>query len=157
VIRLGRAGRDSVVRIATRYGLDGPGIESLERKIGIIIVLRIPIDECYTDDSLCMQEGQLQFKLDKFVDNEILSILRRRFEDCVMYESPDHKVKCQPLFDRYNEGVENWFIKYGDLGAYGRVEDAFVKQKHRMTKGMPSWCSRQWNERLWAVTRQPLK
>jgi NADH dehydrogenase (ubiquinone) 1 beta subcomplex subunit 10 len=47
----------------------------------------------------------------RFVDNEILSILRRRFEDCVLYESPDHKVKCQPLFDQYNEAAENWFIK----------------------------------------------
>jgi len=48
----------------------------------------------------------------RFVDNEILSILRRRFEDCVLYESPDHKVKCQPLFDQYNEAAENWFIKF---------------------------------------------
>jgi len=47
----------------------------------------------------------------RFVDNEVLSILRRRFEDCVLYESPDHKVKCQPLFDQYNEAAENWFIK----------------------------------------------
>ncbi|GFG29997.1 hypothetical protein Cfor_00589 [Coptotermes formosanus] len=94
---------------------------------------RVPtIDECYTDDPVCIQEAQLQFKRDKFVDNEVLSILRRRFEDCVLYESPDHKVKCQPLFDQYNEAAENWFIKYGDLGAYGTVEDAYMKQKHRM-------------------------
>lgn len=47
----------------------------------------------------------------RFVENEILSILRRRFEDCVLYEAPDHKVKCQALWDQYNEGAENWFIK----------------------------------------------
>lgn len=47
----------------------------------------------------------------RFVDNEVLSILRHRFEDCILYESPDHKVKCQPLFDQYNEAAENWFIK----------------------------------------------
>jgi len=94
---------------------------------------RVPtIDECYTDDPVCIQEAQLQFKRDKFVDNEVLSILRQRFEDCVLYESPDHKVKCQPLFHQYNEAAENWFIKYGDLGAYGKVEDAYMKQKHRM-------------------------
>jgi NADH dehydrogenase (ubiquinone) 1 beta subcomplex subunit 10 len=68
----------------------------------------------------------------EFVDNEVLTLLRRRFEDCVLYEAPDHKVKCQPLFDKHNEAAENWFIKYGDLGAYGKAEDAYMKQKHRM-------------------------
>jgi hypothetical protein len=47
----------------------------------------------------------------RFVENEILSILRRRFEDCILYEAPDHRVKCQELWDQYNEGAENWFIK----------------------------------------------
>ncbi|KDR22988.1 NADH dehydrogenase [ubiquinone] 1 beta subcomplex subunit 10 [Zootermopsis nevadensis] len=94
---------------------------------------RVPtIDECYTDDPVCIQEAQQQFKRDKFVDNEILSILRRRFEDCVLYESPDHEVKCKHIWEQYNEGAENWFMKYGDIGAYGRVQDAYMKQKHRM-------------------------
>lgn len=51
------------------------------------------------------------FFLDRFVDNEILSILRRRFEDCVLYESPDHEVKCKHIWEQYNEGAENWFMK----------------------------------------------
>ncbi|PSN57170.1 NADH dehydrogenase [ubiquinone] 1 beta subcomplex subunit 10 [Blattella germanica] len=73
---------------------------------------RVPtIDECYTDDPVCIMEAQLQFKRDKSVDNEILSILRKRFEDCVLYESPDHNTKCKPLLDQYNEATENWFIK----------------------------------------------
>jgi hypothetical protein len=27
--------------------------------------------------------------------------------------------------------AKNYFIKYGELGYNGRVEDAFMKQKHR--------------------------
>lgn len=45
------------------------------------------------------------------VDNEILNILRQRFEDCVMYEQPDHERKCRALLDQYEKGAENWFIK----------------------------------------------
>uniref|UniRef100_A0A481SX02 NADH dehydrogenase [ubiquinone] 1 beta subcomplex subunit 10 n=1 Tax=Orthoderella ornata TaxID=444751 RepID=A0A481SX02_9NEOP len=94
---------------------------------------RVPtIDECYTDDPVCYYEAQLQFKRDKLVDNEILNILRMRFEDCVMYEAPDHVRKCRPLLEEYEKASENWFIKYGDLGAYGNVIDAYMKQKHRM-------------------------
>lgn len=45
------------------------------------------------------------------VDNEILNILRQRFEDCVLYEQPDHERKCRPLLDQYEKAAENWFIK----------------------------------------------
>lgn len=45
------------------------------------------------------------------VENEILSILRNRFEDCVMYEAPDHLTKCKPLLEQYEEATTNWFIK----------------------------------------------
>ena len=27
---------------------------------------------------------------------------------------------------------ENYFIKYGEMGYYARVENAFMKQKHRV-------------------------
>uniref|UniRef100_A0A7R9JUD8 NADH dehydrogenase [ubiquinone] 1 beta subcomplex subunit 10 n=1 Tax=Timema genevievae TaxID=629358 RepID=A0A7R9JUD8_TIMGE len=94
---------------------------------------RVPtIDECYTDDAVCYMEANEQFKRDKSVDSEILSILRQRFEDCVLYEAPDEKVKCKHLFDQYNDATESWFTKYGDLGAYTNVKSAFMKQKHRM-------------------------
>ncbi|KAF4532235.1 hypothetical protein B566_EDAN004321 [Ephemera danica] len=90
---------------------------------------RVPtIDECYTDDVVCRFEANMQFKR----DNEILNILRLRFEDCVLYENPDHNKKCKPLLEQYQKATENWFIKYGDLGAYGDVRDAYMKQKHRM-------------------------
>ncbi|XP_046991510.1 NADH dehydrogenase [ubiquinone] 1 beta subcomplex subunit 10 [Schistocerca americana] len=94
---------------------------------------RVPtIDECYTDDAVCYLEANAQFKRDKMVESEILSILRQRYEDCVHYETPDHVPKCKLLLDQYNKAAENWFIKYGDLGFVGDVRDAFMKQKHRM-------------------------
>ncbi|XP_012267111.2 NADH dehydrogenase [ubiquinone] 1 beta subcomplex subunit 10 [Athalia rosae] len=94
---------------------------------------RVPtIDECYTDDVVCFHEANMQFKRDKKVDNEILNILRQRFEDCVLYEGHDAKEKCTPIYQQYEDASTNWFMKYGDLGAYGNVRDAYMKQKHRM-------------------------
>lgn len=45
------------------------------------------------------------------VDTEILSILRERFEDCMLYEAPDHNVKCKNLHEQYEEAAANWFTK----------------------------------------------
>lgn len=73
---------------------------------------RVPtIDQCYMDDACCQYEADMQFRRDKLVDNEILSILRQRFEDCVQYEMPDHVEKCQPLYDYYLKAEDNWFSK----------------------------------------------
>ncbi|CAO1303387.1 unnamed protein product [Diamesa serratosioi] len=94
---------------------------------------RVPtIDQCYTDDAVCIFEANQQFKRDRMVENEILNILRQRFEDCILYEAPDHVRKCKSLLDTYNKAAENWFTKYGDLGAYGDAKAAYMKQKHRM-------------------------
>uniref|UniRef100_A0A023F817 NADH dehydrogenase [ubiquinone] 1 beta subcomplex subunit 10 n=1 Tax=Triatoma infestans TaxID=30076 RepID=A0A023F817_TRIIF len=94
---------------------------------------RVPtIDQCYTDDPICKFEANQQFKRDKAVDSEVLNILRQRFEDCVLYEGPDNKVRCAHLKEQYDEAVTNWFIKYGDLGGYGDAQTALTKQKHRM-------------------------
>ncbi|KAF6199686.1 hypothetical protein GE061_005984 [Apolygus lucorum] len=94
---------------------------------------RVPtVDECYCDDPVCKFEADQQFKRDKMVDNEVLNILRQRFEDCVSWEAPDHVAKCKGLKDILDEATTNWFIKYGDLGAYGRAEDALTKQKNRL-------------------------
>lgn len=73
---------------------------------------RVPsIDTCYTDDFVCIFEANDQFKRDKLVDSEIVNILRKRFEDCILYEAPDHLVKCKPLLDTYEKASENWFTK----------------------------------------------
>jgi len=94
---------------------------------------RVPtIDECYTDDYVCIHEANAQYKRDKLVDNEVLNILRQRFEDCVLYEAPDEKTRCKDILKMYEDAAENWFIKYGDMGGYHNVQTAYMKQKHRM-------------------------
>ncbi|XP_055386722.1 NADH dehydrogenase [ubiquinone] 1 beta subcomplex subunit 10 [Condylostylus longicornis] len=94
---------------------------------------RVPtIDQCYTDDIVCQFEADQQFRRDRMVDNEVLNILRQRFEDCILYEKPDHEVKCKDVLEQYQKAQENWFIKYGDLGAYGNARSCYMKQKHRM-------------------------
>lgn len=73
---------------------------------------RVPtIDQCYTDDLVCQFEANQQFRRDKMVENEILSILRQRFEDCMLYEAPDHVEKCTGFLKNYEKGAENWFTK----------------------------------------------
>ncbi|CAH1377140.1 hypothetical protein MTP99_018563 [Tenebrio molitor] len=94
---------------------------------------RVPtIDECYTDDVVCYYEANEQYRRDRLVDSNILSILRNRFEDCTLYEAPDHLEKCKHIWKQYEEATTNWFIKYGDLGGYHNVKTAYMKQKHRM-------------------------
>ncbi|XP_075231504.1 NADH dehydrogenase (ubiquinone) PDSW subunit [Lycorma delicatula] len=94
---------------------------------------RVPtVDMCYEDDPICIHEADMQFLRDKKVESKILFILRQRFEDCVLYEGPDAKEKCQPLHDIMKEAETNWFIKYGDLGVIGKSKECYLKQKHRM-------------------------
>lgn len=118
---------------------------------------RVPtIDQCYTDDPICVYEADTQFKRDKLVDNEILTVLRHRYEDCTIYEAPDDQDKCMYIWDVYKKNETNWFSKCkwlswsivssescitfsiwnyfsdGDLGFYSDAKGAFMKQKHRM-------------------------
>lgn len=73
---------------------------------------RVPtIDECYSDDPVCRYEATQQMKRDKRVDNEIMNILRNRFEECVAWETPDHQAKCRHLWDYFKRAEENWFSK----------------------------------------------
>jgi len=93
---------------------------------------RVPrIDECYDDDIACCYEADTQYKRDRAVDLEIINILRYRMDDCLREEFPDYE-KCLPMRDTYDKASENWFIKYGDLGAIHNVIDAMMKQKHRL-------------------------
>lgn len=59
------------------------------------------------------------------VENEILSILRQRFEDCMLYEAPDHAVKCKDILANYENAAENWFVKCKEIP---------TKKKHPKTK-----------------------
>lgn len=69
------------------------------------------IDQCYTDDQCCYYEANEQFKRDRQVDNDILSILRQRFENCSLYEAPDVEEKCGDIWETYKLAEENWFSK----------------------------------------------
>jgi len=93
---------------------------------------RVPtIDECYTDDELCIYEADEQYQRDRMVDSDILLILRQRRDDCYLYENPDF-YKCDKLKEAYNENLHNYFIKYGEMHVKADVRHAFMKQKHRM-------------------------
>lgn len=73
---------------------------------------RVPtIDQCYEDDPCCFFEANEQFKRDRLVDDEILSILRNRYEDCVLYEAPDEVERCRAIWDTYKDVEANWFSK----------------------------------------------
>ncbi|KAL8623444.1 hypothetical protein ACOMHN_058889 [Nucella lapillus] len=90
------------------------------------------IDQCEIDDPVCVYEAQEQFRRDKQVDSNIVKILRQRKLECMQWEGPDAKYKCQKVSDSYDQAATNWFIKYGDIGANGNVIDAYMKQKHRL-------------------------
>jgi NADH dehydrogenase (ubiquinone) 1 beta subcomplex subunit 10 len=94
---------------------------------------RVPtVDQCYTDDIACIFEAHEQFRRDKKVESTMISILRNRYSDCLFYNTVDEAEKCDSIKKEYEENVDNWFIKYGDLNPYCSVIDAFMKQKHRM-------------------------
>ena len=100
---------------------------------------------------LFREEANAQFKRDWLVEDEIVYLLRERMNDCFFYEkgtglahmqvSPQPLIDltegsnhvCKPLYDTYEKAAKNYFIKYGEISRYsGRVEEALMKQKHRM-------------------------
>nr|CAG4638194.1 EOG090X0LTN [Chydorus sphaericus] len=94
---------------------------------------RVPtFDECYTDDLVCRFEAQAQFNRDKKVDGEIIAVLRNRYKECVIYEMPDQARKCEKMRTDFEDASTNFCIKYGDLGPKNDVQQAYMKQKHRM-------------------------
>ena len=47
----------------------------------------------------------------RLVDGEIVSLLRQRLKECIIYEQPDHKLKCKKLQEDFEQASENYFIK----------------------------------------------
>ncbi|KYN00175.1 NADH dehydrogenase [ubiquinone] 1 beta subcomplex subunit 10 [Cyphomyrmex costatus] len=68
---------------------------------------------------------------DKSVEDEILFILRSRFEQCAFYHDEDAHL-CAPLRKIYDDAAVAWFIKYGEMGVSLGAKNAYMKQKHRM-------------------------
>jgi len=101
-------------------------------------IKRVPtIDECFLDDFACIYEANTQYKRDKRVDEHIVGIARKRYYNCLNYERAinefaRHDVLCPKEWKAFKEAELNYFIKYGDLGPYGTVIDAYMKQKHRL-------------------------
>jgi len=58
--------------------------------------------------------------------------VRQRYKECIIYEQPDHRLKCKKLQEDFDQASENYFIKYGDLGPLNNVVGAYMKQKHRL-------------------------
>jgi NADH dehydrogenase (ubiquinone) 1 beta subcomplex subunit 10 len=80
---------------------------------------RVPtIDECFADDKLCIYEANSQYKRDRLVDSEIVSILRMRMDDCVREEYPDHAPICFQMKAAYEKAAENWFIKCKEINFF---------------------------------------
>lgn len=99
---------------------------------------RVPtIDQCYNDDMGCFHEANEQYKRDRQVDFEIIKILKQRYFRCSYFERSinewyDLDKICLKEKDDLKQAELNLFIKYGELGPYSTVIDAFMKQKHRL-------------------------
>ncbi|OQV24335.1 putative NADH dehydrogenase [ubiquinone] 1 beta subcomplex subunit 10 [Hypsibius exemplaris] len=94
---------------------------------------RVPnIDECEEGDLGCYYEANEQYKRDKEVDGEIVNILRKRKDECVQYEREDWAKNCAEAMEEYEHNYTNFFIRYGELGHFTSVVDAYMKQKHRL-------------------------
>ncbi|XP_034248495.1 NADH dehydrogenase [ubiquinone] 1 beta subcomplex subunit 10 [Thrips palmi] len=97
---------------------------------------RVPtVDQCYTDDPVCIFEADQQLERDMAVDGQIVSILRQRSEFCVRYHGgqDENAVReCKPLWDMYQEAAGNYFCKYGDMGFKPSSKEVYMKEKHRL-------------------------
>jgi NADH dehydrogenase (ubiquinone) 1 beta subcomplex subunit 10 len=95
---------------------------------------RVPdIDTCPVNDLACLWEANEQFRFDKGIDAQIVSILQYQFERCVeMHAKTTGVAKCVKALEEFEESGLNYFIKYGELGGSTDVKDAYMKQKHRL-------------------------
>lgn len=74
----------------------------------------------------------LQYQRDIKVENAIVAHLRDRVTFCTAYYKDEWAKRCKKVIDDYIDTQDNYFIKYGELGCYTTVIDAYMKQKHRM-------------------------
>lgn len=93
---------------------------------------RVPdIDQCTVGDQACIYQANWQFRLDKLVDQEIMTILNERMRRCIEYHY-DEPSYCIEAISDFDENELNYYIKYGDLDMTADAVDCFMKQKHRM-------------------------
>lgn len=53
----------------------------------------------------------LHFTLIRMVEDEIVNILRNRYEHCCWVHGEDSEKLCSDLYKIYNDAAKNWFIK----------------------------------------------
>lgn len=95
---------------------------------------RVPeIDTCPVNDQACIWEANEQFRLDRGIDHQIVSILKYQFERCAIQHGKTTGIsKCTKALEEYEDADLNYFIKYGEMALSADVRDAYMKQKHRL-------------------------
>lgn len=97
----------------------------------------LPIDECFTDDFVCIYEADIEYKRNRQVDRAILDLLQYRYDNCNFWNKTTRDQEyvsenCDDIALSIEREELNYKIKYGDLPNKGTVLQAFNKQKHRM-------------------------
>ncbi|XP_071948799.1 NADH dehydrogenase [ubiquinone] 1 beta subcomplex subunit 10-like [Antedon mediterranea] len=88
--------------------------------------------DCNEEDIVCMFEADSQYKRDRMVDQEILSLLKKAMGKCVAEQGNSAKVTCKAYLDEYEEAADNFYTKYSELGFHGNARRCYAKQQHRM-------------------------
>ncbi|XP_074552012.1 NADH dehydrogenase [ubiquinone] 1 beta subcomplex subunit 10 [Halichoeres trimaculatus] len=94
---------------------------------------RVPyLTECEEGDYVCYYEAEMQWRRDFKVDQEIIKIVRERFQACLTREGQSAKQNCDNEKRLLYETSGNYRSRYGDLGAYAGARQCLMKQKERM-------------------------
>jgi hypothetical protein len=90
-------------------------------------------DQCETDDLTCLYEADLQMLRDRALEEEILAVMKQRFQRCFdEYDLSSHVDRCHELRHRYLTEADRYDTKYGDLAYTAGAIQVLNKQKHRM-------------------------
>ncbi|BFZ09772.1 hypothetical protein BsWGS_12811 [Bradybaena similaris] len=123
---------DPWLRLITRVPLHSEQIFCLLINIYHRRFDRVPtVDNCDFEDLVCVYEANEQFYRDKYVDSNIVKILRQRHIECEYWEGPDKKFKCRKFLEDYEDAAANWSIKYSNIKYRKGAIEAYMKQKHR--------------------------
>jgi len=94
---------------------------------------RVPtIDQCAVDDNVCIYEADVQLDRDRRVDYQITMILDQRLTECMAWEGYDKDHACKHIRDKWQQAMDNFYIKYGDIRLGQGSKDVYMKQKHRL-------------------------
>jgi hypothetical protein len=107
--------------------LRGPEYHYYHRKIR-----RVPtVDECKTDDLICVTEANSQYNRDLKIENTILEILRAREAECIFHWMPDQEVKCEKEMRDRKDAESNWQVSSYTPCIYGTCSGALPDRWRR--------------------------